>query len=521
MVFLAAVLLFVPWLGETLFYSKGEPREAIVAMSMLQSGNWTLPLCYGTDLPYKPPFLAWLIAIFSAVFNGGHVSEFTSRLPSALAVIAMVMAGYSWARKIHGPRFGMVFAFVTMTSFEVFRAGMACRVDMVLTAMMVIPIYIMYNLHEGGRNVRFRFLRWLAAWAMLSCAVLTKGPVGALLPCFAFGIYCLLRHDNFWLTLGRMLGLAVAACIVPALWYYAAWLQGGQEFYDLMYEEVLGRLLGTMSYDSHVNPWWYNFVTLVAGLLPWTVLLLMTLFGIRRYRRAPFKTPGLFCAVVAAVIILFYCIPESKRSVYLLPAYPFIAYGITCVLLDKSGAKIVRAFAWFIAVLAIVAPITAIVLKIVGVKGLAIGTIPCPGYITLALAVGAGVAWIVNRHSPVGHCVVGVWALWLAYVSGIMPAVLNPKSDYKAMERLSEAPGEYVYDYNGGESYRYYSLDFYLDERMRHIDSAEELRALPSGTYVLLPATCDTTGLGADFHIEPLLEKSADHRHRTSLAIKK
>lgn len=40
---LLSVLVVVPFLGETIFYSKGEPREAIVALSMLESGNWILP----------------------------------------------------------------------------------------------------------------------------------------------------------------------------------------------------------------------------------------------------------------------------------------------------------------------------------------------------------------------------------------------------------------------------------------------------------------------------------------------
>ena len=51
-----SALLLLPWLGETFFNRKGEPREAIVAVSMLQSGDYILPVNYGGDIPYKPPF---------------------------------------------------------------------------------------------------------------------------------------------------------------------------------------------------------------------------------------------------------------------------------------------------------------------------------------------------------------------------------------------------------------------------------------------------------------------------------
>lgn len=80
---LLSVLVLVPFLGETIFYSKGEPREAIVAYTMLESGNWILPTNYGVEIAYKPPFLYWTIAVISSVLGG--VTEFSARMPSALA----------------------------------------------------------------------------------------------------------------------------------------------------------------------------------------------------------------------------------------------------------------------------------------------------------------------------------------------------------------------------------------------------------------------------------------------------
>lgn len=49
-------LTIVPYLGLTNFHTKGEPREAIVAVSMLQNDNWILPVNNGSDIAYKPPF---------------------------------------------------------------------------------------------------------------------------------------------------------------------------------------------------------------------------------------------------------------------------------------------------------------------------------------------------------------------------------------------------------------------------------------------------------------------------------
>nr|MDE6415944.1 dolichyl-phosphate-mannose--protein mannosyltransferase [Duncaniella sp.] len=55
LLFAAILFTFLPWLGDTLFNTKGEPREAIVALSMINSGDYILPTSCGGDIPYKPP----------------------------------------------------------------------------------------------------------------------------------------------------------------------------------------------------------------------------------------------------------------------------------------------------------------------------------------------------------------------------------------------------------------------------------------------------------------------------------
>lgn len=519
-VFMAAVLLFLPWLGETLFNSKGEPREAIVAVSILQSGNWILPVNYGVDIPFKPPFLAWLIAIFAKIFNGGTVNEFISRLPSALAMIAMIMAGYKWACRERGPRFAIIFSFVSMTAVEVFRAAIACRLDMVLTACMVSAIYMLYSL--GEYKCRFRFLRYCAVVLLLTCATLTKGPVGALLPCFVIGVYRLFRGCKFFPTLGAMLGLSVLSMILPAWWAYAAYQQGGEHFYELMMEENIGRLIGSMSYESHVNPWWYNFVTLIAGLLPWTILVLMACFTRRITLGVPRTHAALLSLVAAVLIVGFYCIPESKRSVYLLPAYPFICYGISLIIDDKLRRNAVRAFTWLIAVLAVLAPVAIIALQIWPLPKLAMESIPWWRYIVLVLPIVAGGAWFVNRHSPVGHLLVCVWSMLLVYAAVVQPAVLNPKSDKAVLGELTQDPEASILSIAPHKAYRFYTLNFYLDDRIRLVDSLSTVASeYPSGTMVLIPQEVDTAGIYPDFEYIPLLPRSCDFRRPAGLAVKK
>ena len=374
---LCVVTLFL-FLGIKQFHTKGEPREALVAQAMINDGNWTLPITNGVDIAYKPPLFHWSIASLSSIT--GEVNEYTSRMPSAIAVTVMVMCGYYFYRKRRGAQVSFLAALITLTNFEVHRAATNCRVDMLLGALMVLALYFLYRWYEK----RLRGVPWLAILC-LSGAFLTKGPVGVLLPCAVVGALAWIRGLGFVRALFSMIAVVLASCIIPMLWYYAAWQQGGEKFFALVYEENVLRLLGKMTYASHENPWTYNVMTVVTGFVPYTLLALLSLFTLK-YTRISSKPrqwwsrfvnyiktmddARLFSLLSIVIMFVFYCIPKSKRSVYLLPIYPFIAYFLAeyIIYLVNNKPKSVK---WFNATLASLSILLTIVIITI-----ALGAIP-------------------------------------------------------------------------------------------------------------------------------------------------
>lgn len=502
---LFAAILFLPWLGSGYFQTKGEPREAIVAVNMLQEGNWVLPVSYGTDIPYKPPFLAWLIAFFSLIFNGGAVSEFTSRLPSVIAATGLFAATWRIVAGHAGQRKAWVTTIVMMTSFEVFRAATACRVDMILTCCMTGALYAMYSMRGHP---------WRYVWAavLMSGAVLTKGPVGALLPCLAMGIYMLLRGDNFFRTTAVLVALCAASFIIPALWYYAAYQQGGDEFLRLALEENVGRLTGTMSYGSHLNPWWYNPEMIVAGMLPWTVPVLIalcysrirsTVKGLRVNKQLP-----LFAWTVALTVLIFYCIPASKRGVYLLPCYPFLAYGAAWVLCNVSQTKLIRVWNIFLAGISIIAPIAFIALTVLQLPKIPIDKPQWWQWFFAVLPLIGGVWWLTTRKislTGLKSSLAMTYILLLAYNAAYTPAFLNPRSDIQAAQIIRQkVPGDApIVTYLPQDNLlRYYSINYYLGDRLRRVATRDQI---PAGAWLL-------TNPGDGFDGDTISMRSADTR---------
>lgn len=498
-----AVMLTVPFLGLTDFYSKGEPREAVVAYTMVEHGNWILPINNGGDIPYKPPFFHWCIAIFSLL--QGHVSEFTSRLPSALALVAMSVGGFVFFAKRKNANMALLATLLSLTAFEVHRAGINCRVDMVNTAFMVGALFLMFRWWERGKHT----MPWLAILCM-SGATLTKGPVGMLLPCAVMGVFMLTQRESLWSTVWRLGLTALLSLVLPLCWYYAAYLQGGDEFLRLVKEENIDRLLGKMAYESHENPFWYNFLTLITGWLPYTLLFVFSLFVLpwKRFSKSGFmqsvrraEPMQVFVWLAFGLILFFYCIPKSKRSVYLLPCYPFMAWLMAqyVVWLVANRLSAVKAYAWLMGVLGVMLSVAFVVLKT--------GVVPdtlfhgkhaadniamlhalesisvSPSHLLFALLPAAvGVATIMTllkkddnlRNRVVWLSLSVVVTLFLALDSTFQPAVLNTKADKPLAPQIEQRfDMTKMYSYMSSPMLHFFSLNFYLGDRIQQFEKVK------------------------------------------------
>lgn len=498
-----AVMLTVPFLGLTDFYSKGEPREAVVAYTMVEHGNWILPINNGGDIPYKPPFFHWCIALFSLL--QGHVSEFTSRLPSALALVAMSVGGFVFFAKRKNANMALLATLLSLTAFEVHRAGINCRVDMVNTAFMVGALFLMFRWWERGKHT----MPWLAILCM-SGATLTKGPVGMLLPCAVMGVFMLTQRESLWSTVWRLGLTALLSLVLPLCWYYAAYLQGGDEFLRLVKEENIDRLLGKMAYESHENPFWYNFLTLITGWLPYTLLFVFSLFVLpwKRFSKSGFmqsvrraEPMQVFVWLAFGLILFFYCIPKSKRSVYLLPCYPFMAWLMAqyVVWLVANRLSAVKAYAWLMGVLGVGLSVAFVVLKT--------GVVPdtlfhgkhaadniamlhalesislSPSHLLFALLPAVvGVATIMTllkkddalRNRVVWLSLSVVVALFLALDSTFQPAVLNTKADKPLAPQIEQRfDMTKMYSYMSSPMLHFFSLNFYLGDRIQQFEKVK------------------------------------------------
>jgi hypothetical protein len=138
------------------------------------------------------------------------------------------------------------------------------------------------------------------------------------------------------------IGVRAAALVVPvvacaSIWYLLGYAERGDAFIDKILYENFARFTSSMADEPHKHSAFYLLGMLLLGLLPWTLcgafalvrkrVRVSSLARVESWRSwwRSHSNVYQFSIVSAACIVLFFCIPSSKRSVYLLPAFPFFA----------------------------------------------------------------------------------------------------------------------------------------------------------------------------------------------------
>ena len=335
LVLLAATLLVLVRLGATDLWPPDEPRYALVAEEMrsMEHGASGLVLLHlhGRAYTQKPPLFYWLAAAAGAPL--GRVTEFAARLPSALAGIATVAATIAIGTLLLGRGAGTLAGLLLATTFDWSFRARTVQLDTLLALFETTAILAFWRL-EAGFGARRRNLVWMHA--SLGLAMLSKGPVGWIVPLLAIAAYLgwerrlrdlrgLLPAWGFALSLGPILvWFAAAVALAPSGFFQVAFV-----------DNLFGRAVqGT----AHAQPFFYYLEKFPQDLLPWLLLLPATLWA-GRGALAASAAPGerrtwRFLLAWIGTSVLFFSLASGKRLRYLLPMEP------ACALLFAATLRI-------------------------------------------------------------------------------------------------------------------------------------------------------------------------------------
>ena len=312
---LAAVagLMFFAGLGQLPLLEPDEGRNAEVAREMLVAGDWITPHYNSFVYLDKPAVFFWMVAGSLRAFG---VSEAAARLPSALMGVATLLLVWFLARRMFGESAGLAAGIICATCPLTIAFSREVIFDMTLTFFVTLA-FVAFWLAEHTDEV------WtdLLMFAALGLAVITKGPVGVLLPAGAWLIY---RFTGARKEKSRHLhwGWGILIFLVIALpWFVAVSLRNPDFPRYAFWTESLKRFsTGSVHRGGGI---FYYLPVFLGGFFPWSLFLLLAGWNrVRRWRelRQPQARAVLYLLCWAIWVFAFFTLSRSKLPGYFLPA---------------------------------------------------------------------------------------------------------------------------------------------------------------------------------------------------------
>ncbi len=445
-----AALLFLPWLHQRSLWYPDEPDVAEPTISMLESGDWVVPRHNDEAWLDYPPVTYWLGAISSSV--AGAWSPFALRLPVAL-LATLLAALTAWATTRLAGRAAGLWAGLTMVTAPHFAyQATNFHPDMAFAVFIALGIAA-YARGAGDGSGRPRYLWMVAGFACFGGAMLSKGPLGLLLPGLILFVWHAVQRQ--WGAMLRLAPLALVSIAVSLAWYGPLiGALGWQEVSTELYLQNFARYEDT-SRGHGGKGWWYYLERLWVDWAPWSLLLpgaVAAAFAARR--RDPWVRLALLWIFLS---VAFFTLAATKRQVYLLPVYPAIAFLIgrwVGAALEDGRRSLPRAMQILGGLCAVVGLVLLGAAIFTGPleERLARSELPLDEFrlplLVLGASLGGGgiVAFLAARRGRpqrgLGAAAVGLWLCYAVAFGGILPRLDGGKSYGEAVRALRASAGE-------------------------------------------------------------------------------
>lgn len=366
-VLVAGTLTLLVGIARAPLWDEDESRFAAIARTMVETGDWVVPVFNGTLAVDKPVLMHWAMAACMSVFG---VNEFACRLPSMIAALATALALLRFGTRFFDPAVGVVAALAWLGSLLAGIEAHAATPDAILTALCtwatVLVAEVVAGRNEPGADAlpRLALARAFGVGLLLGLAVVCKGPIGCVGPLAVlvpWAWWVAVERRTADLTTGTWLG-RLAAATLPALcdviqslrplalaagvlvaaapWYAAVWQRtDGAWIEGFFFVHNVGRFMAPM--EKHSGNILFHPLTMLVLFYPWSSFLplAVVLAAWRTWKRT--VPPAVMHALGLGLVWLGvwvggFSLAATKLPNYVLPAYPAAALLVAALGLEAA-----------------------------------------------------------------------------------------------------------------------------------------------------------------------------------------
>lgn len=365
-IFAVTILILLTWLaygwnlGSVGLIDETEPLFAEASRQMLVTGDWITPVFNGQTRFDKPALIYWCQAMAYSIMG---VNEWSVRLPSAIAavgVIALTFYTVHWylstkdqiQKKLHPTQpnlTALIAGAMLALNPEMIVWGRTGVSDMMLTgciASALLCFFLGYGgKHEqkpGSFSALFPNKWYLACYVLIAGGILTKGPVGFVLPALIIGAFIVYvgKVREVLTEMRILMGMLIIFCLSAPWYVLVAWRNGWDYINSFFGYHNIERF--TEVVNGHSAPLYFYFAVVLVGFAPYSVYLPLAIAKQKFWQRSHWLSQqrsqqfGLFACIWFITIFVFFTIAVTKLPSYVLPLMPAVAILIALLWSDLN-----------------------------------------------------------------------------------------------------------------------------------------------------------------------------------------
>jgi 4-amino-4-deoxy-L-arabinose transferase-like glycosyltransferase len=335
-VMLAWAVIYLASMFQPPLMDDADTVHAEAAREMVEHNDWvTLRINGGFRYLEKAPLMYWCVAASYKIFG---VHDWSTRLPIALGMLALLLVLYRMGRRFYSDEGGLYAALALATGFGPFIYTRFLIPEMLVALWLAIGFdFFLTTLDQADAGQKPSLLLCWGIAATMALNVLTKGLIGLVFPIGTIFLYLLLTKNLRHLLKLRLVSSFLVFLLIAAPWHLLAGFrnpaQGQAQGFFWFYfinEHFLRYLKKRYPADYDTVPLGIFWGLMLVWLMPWTAFIVQAVRqvpaklaafrdGLSRQQRAT-----LIFALWPLLILLFFSF-SSRQEYYVLPGLPGMA----------------------------------------------------------------------------------------------------------------------------------------------------------------------------------------------------
>ncbi|MFA5008700.1 MAG: glycosyltransferase family 39 protein [Candidatus Omnitrophota bacterium] len=292
---------------------------AQTAKEMIQQNTWLTPYLFGQPQFEKPIFTYWLLKLAFIIFG---VNAFAARFFPAIFGVLGVVTLYSIGMLGFKDRLKAFLSSVILASCGMY-IGLAKLVftDMFFSVLIMMSFAFFFFSYV---NQNKKLIGLLLSAICMGFAVLTKGPLGILIPFLAVIAFLLIKKDLKFLFCKETIWSFLVLLLTIAPWYILMIQKYGNTFInEFILNDNLRRAVEAQ-HGGH-DTWYYYPSLMVSGMLPWSLFVLGAMIFLYKGLKQKENSFYIFLVCWIGSVFLIFQAAHSKVANYIFPIFPPIA----------------------------------------------------------------------------------------------------------------------------------------------------------------------------------------------------